>query len=197
MNKLQFNRIEHSNGAKRQGPKNSNFQYFSGTEEERVDTLVRETIQNPLDHPFDENKAVVVEFEEMQIPVKEIPSVDKIRKTIDALIAELKKLKKTEDGQIDKLLNLHEDAKNRLSEENILVLRISDYNAKGLTGAKDDVKSNLGRFLGATGYFDDGSTGGGSGGLGKFAPFGFSAVNFCFYSSHNELGEYIYYGLGG
>ena len=47
----------------------------------------------------------------MQIPVKEIPSVDKIRKTIDALIAELKKLKKTEDGQIDKLLNLHEDAK--------------------------------------------------------------------------------------
>ena len=77
-----------------------------------------------------------------------------------------------------------------------MVLRISDYNAKGLTGAKDDVKSNLGRFLGATGYFDDGSTGGGSGGLGKFAPFGFSAVNFCFYSSHNELGEYIYYGWG-
>ncbi len=65
-----------------------------------------------------------------------------------------------------------------------------------MIGSRNDQGTNLGRFLGGTGFFDDSSTGGGSGGLGKFAPFGSSSLNFCFYSSLNTKGEYVYYGWG-
>jgi hypothetical protein len=193
---LKFNRIPYSEGANRIGPKNSNVQYFSGTEFEKIDTLVRETIQNPLDNILDNANPVVIEFEEIMIPTNEIPCVEDIRDTMDALLVELENLKRTTGGQIDKYLEFYSKSKERLNNKHILSLKISDYNTIGLLGSRNDNNSNLGRFLGSTGYFDDGSSGGGSGGLGKFAPFGSSAVNFCFYSSKNINNEYIYYGWG-
>ena len=54
-----------------------------------------------------------------------------------------------------------------------------------INSATSDLKSDIGRFLGGVGWWDDSSTGGGSGGLGKFAPFRFSGLNFCLYSSFN------------
>jgi hypothetical protein len=193
---LKFDRVPHPKGANKIGPKNSNVQYFSGTEFEKIDTLVRETIQNPLDNIFDPSKPVVIEFKEIMIPTSEIPCIKDIKDTIDALLVELENLKRTTGGQIEKYLEFYSKSKERLNNNHILSLKISDFNTIGLLGSRNDNNSNLGRFLGSTGYFDDGSSGGGSGGLGKFAPFGSSAVNFCFYSSKNTNGEYIYYGWG-
>lgn len=195
MGKLQFNRIPFSKGANRIGPKNANVQYFSGNENEKIDSLVRETIQNPLDHLKDKSKPLVMEFEEFLVPVNEIPHVDEIKKTIDALIKELKRKKSGTKGQISKYLDYYTEAKRRLNQKHILCLKISDYNTIGLKGSRF-TDSIIGRFLGSVGDFDDSSTGGGSGGLGKFAPFRFSAINFCFYSSLNEDDEYVYYGWG-
>ncbi len=74
MNKLKFNRVSHPKGGNKLGPKNSSVQYFTGTEEEKIDTLVRETIQNPLDNPLNENKPVEIIFQEVFIPTKIYPS---------------------------------------------------------------------------------------------------------------------------
>lgn len=196
MGKLQFNRILFPEGANKIGPKNANVQYFSGDEKEKIDTLIRETIQNPLDHLKDKSKPLIMEFEEFLVPVDEIPHVEEIKKTIDALIKELEKQKSGGKGQVSKYLDYYKEAKTRLSNKHVLCIRISDFNTVGLKGSRSDLKSNIGRFLGGLGYFDDAGTGGGSGGLGKFASFRFSAVNFCFYSSLNEDGEYVYYGWG-
>lgn len=196
MSKLDFSRPILSEGSKPKGPKNANVQYFSGSEKERIDSLVRETIQNPLDHINNPKKPLKMVFEEKLISVNEIPQIVEIRKTIDALIEELEKLKESKTGQISKFLKFYKDAKNRLTKRSILCLKISDYNTKGLTGKISDQKTVIGRFLGGVGYFDDASSGGGSGGLGKFAPFRFSGINFCFYSSFNVKNEYIYYGWG-
>ena len=193
---LKFNRVAYSTGANKLGPKNSNVQYFTGTEYEKIDTLVRETIQNPLDNVLDDSCPVEIVFEEMFIPNTDIPFLDEMKSTIEALLIELKELKKTEGGQIDRFIKYYDEAKIRLNNQNVFTLKVSDYNTIGLIGSRNDRSSNLGRFLGSTGYFDDGSTGGGSGGLGKFAPFGSSAINFCFYSSFNISEEYLYYGWG-
>lgn len=196
MDKLQFNRIPFSEGANKIGPKNASVQYFSGDENEKIDSLIRETIQNPLDHIKDKSKPLRMEFEELLIQVDEIPFEKEIKKTIDALIKELEKYNSGGKGQVSKYLKYYREAKTRLSNKHILCVRISDFNTVGLKGSREEQKSTAGRLLGGTGFFDDASTGGGSGGLGKFAPFRFSAVNFCFYSSLNDDDEYVYYGWG-
>ncbi len=192
---LKLNR-ELQGNSKPEGPKNAKRQYFNGDPVEQLDKIVRETIQNPLDHPFDNTKPIKVIFKHRIVSVDEIPEKEELIKTLDALISELKKYKKTSDGLIDKFINNYTKGINLLSKKNIGLLQISDYNTIGLTGSIKDTTSVLGRFLGSTGYFDDGGGGGGSGGLGKFAPFLASMINFCFYSSFNEDEEYIYYGWG-
>jgi hypothetical protein len=178
------------------GPKNANRQYFSGEPDEQLDKIVRETIQNSLDHPLNEKKPIKVVLKHRIIPIDQIPEKKEIIKTLEALVAELKKHKKSDDGIITEFINLYSTGIKRLSLKNIGVLQISDYNTTGLTGSIKDTKTILGRFLGSTGYFDDGGGGGGSGGLGKFAPFLASMINFCFYSSYNQNKEFIYYGWG-
>ena len=195
MNNLKLNRVEQGN-SKPVGPKNANRQYFSGDHNEQIDKIIRETIQNPLDNVHDKSKPVKVVFRYRIINVDEIPEKDELIKTLEALIKELTKHKKSNDGLINELINLYNRGKNLLSKKNIGVFQISDYNTTGLTGSIKDTTTILGRFLGSTGYFDDDGGGGGSGGLGKFAPFLASILNFCFYSSNNIHGEYIYYGWG-
>jgi hypothetical protein len=178
------------------GPKNANRQYFSGEPIEQLDKIIRETIQNPLDHPLDHSKPVKVILKHRIVNVDEIPEKEELIRTLDSLVNELKKHKKSSDGLINEFINSFTRGKNLLSKKNIPILQISDYNTIGLTGSIKDTTSILGRFLGSTGYFDDDGGGGGSGGLGKFAPFLASMINFCFYSSFNIDEEYIYYGWG-
>jgi hypothetical protein len=192
---LKLNRVLQGD-SKPVGPKNANRQYFSGEPDEQLDKIIRETIQNPLDNPLNNTKPVKVIFKHRIISVDEIPEKEELIKTLDSLVVELKKHKKTSDGLINEFINAYTRGKNLLSKKNIPILQISDYNTTGLTGSIKDTTTILGRFLGSTGYFDDAGGGGGSGGLGKFAPFLASMINFCFYSSFNKDSEYIYYGWG-
>lgn len=192
---LEFNRIPYVKGSNRRGPKDASEQYFSGNYHQKTDTLVRETIQNPLDHPSG-NGPVKIVFRQRYVKSDEIPNKDELIKTMESLYNAAKKLKTNNDGIAVKFVERYKNAVNALKNEDIGILQISDYNTKGLTGSKNDMSSNIGRFLGGVGYFDDGSSGGGSGGLGKYAPFQFSGINFCLYSSYNIDEEYVYYGWG-
>lgn len=192
---LKLNRVLQGD-AKPIGPKNANRQYFNGEPLEQLDKIVRESIQNPLDNPIDSDVPVKVVFKNRFINVNEIPEREELIKTIEALIEELEKQKKSKDGQINDFIKSLTKGKILLSKKNIGVLQISDYNTTGLTGSIKDTQTILGRFLGSVGYFDDSGGGGGSGGLGKFAPFLASMINFCFYSSFNIDNEFLYYGWG-
>lgn len=69
------------------------------------------------------------------------------------------------------------------------VLKISDYNTVGLTGAKQEKGSNwtgLVREISAT---NKGNGKSGSFGVGKFAPFNFSSIRTIVYSTFNKDGE--------
>jgi hypothetical protein len=195
-NLLKFQRTPHPENYPSSGPKNATMQYFSGEDVETLDSLVREVIQNSLDHPLDKSAPVKINFKEFYILTKEIPCIVEISETIDALIQELERLKKEDGGQVSKLLEYYNSAKESVLKDEILALKISDYNTKGLRGSLNDETTILGRFLGGAGYFDDASNGGGSGGLGKYAPFKFSSINFCYYSSFNIDKEFLYYGWG-
>jgi hypothetical protein len=191
---FKFNRILEPKGSNKIGPKNANEQYFSGESDLKIDTLIRETIQNPLDHPISDQEPVEIVFKELFVEKSAIPYREELKTTIDSLLNELKRLKVSNEGLISTMIPRYFDVLAELDGEGLNVLQISDYNTKGLTGSRKKMKSNLGRFLGADGYFDDDSTGGGSGGLGKFAPFQVSELGFCMYSSYNVVNEYIYYG---
>jgi hypothetical protein len=193
---FKINRIELAKGASKRGPKDAGVQYFSGDYFDKIDILVRETIQNPLDNPSNNGKPIKIKFKQDYINVSEIPCKNELLETTNALYKTIESYKKNEKGIAAELTEYYKNAVNILKSKQIGILQISDYNTTGLIGRRDDMNSNIGRFLGGVGWWDDSSTGGGSGGLGKFAPFKFSGVNFCFYSSYNTLKEYIYYGWG-
>jgi hypothetical protein len=192
---LKFHKIKHPIGGAKRGPKDANIQYFNGDYEEKIDILVRETIQNPLDHPLG-NEPVRILYKQRYVETNEIPSRDELLNTMKALQKSIAAYKQSDRGIAADFEKFYESAVKALENRQIGVLQISDYNTTGLRGSRADLKSEIGRFLGGVGWWDDSSTGGGSGGLGKFAPFRFSGVNFCLYSSFNTNNEYIYYGWG-
>jgi hypothetical protein len=193
---FKINRIELAKGASKRGPKDAGVQYFAGDYFDKIDILVRETIQNPLDNPSNNGKPIKIKFKQDYINVSEIPCKNELLETTNALYKTIESYKKNEKGIAAELTEYYKNAVNILKGKQLGILQISDYNTTGLIGRRDDMNSNIGRFLGGVGWWDDSSTGGGSGGLGKFAPFKFSELNFCFYSSYNTLKEYIYYGWG-
>ena len=193
---FKINRIELAKGASKRGPKDAGVQYFSGDYFDKIDILVRETIQNPLDNPSNNGKPIKIKFKQDYINVSDIPCKNELLETTNALYKTIESYKKNEKGIAAELTEYYKNAVNILKGKQLGILQISDYNTTGLIGRRDDMNSNIGRFLGGVGWWDDSSTGGGSGGLGKFAPFKFSELNFCFYSSYNTLNEYIYYGWG-
>ena len=192
---MKFLKIKHPIGGAKRGPKDANIQYFSGDYEEKIDILVRETIQNPLDHPLNDEPVKII-FKQRYVQTSEIPNKAQLTENLQALLDQIIQHKQSDRGIAAEFEKFYNDAVNKLSLDKISILQISDYNTTGLTGSRSDLKSDIGRFLGGVGWWDDSSTGGGSGGLGKFAPFRFSGLNFCLYSSFNTNREYIYYGWG-
>lgn len=193
---MEFYKVKHPKGGAKRGPKDANIQYFNGDYVEKIDILVRETIQNPLDHPVQGNNPVKIVFKQRYIDSEEIPNRKELLATLKALLLQIKQHKQSKTGIAAEFEKFYKEAVEMLNKSKICILQISDYNTTGLTGSRSDMKSDLGRFLGGVGWWDDSSSGGGSGGLGKFAPFRFSGINFCLYSSFNIDKEYIYYGWG-
>jgi hypothetical protein len=192
---MKFYKIKHPLGGAKRGPKDANIQYFNGDYEEKIDILVRETIQNPLDHPLGDEPVKIL-FRQRYVETNEIPNRDELLNTMKALKEKITAYKESDTGIAAEFESFYSRAVKSLENKQIGILQISDYNTTGLTGSRADLRSDIGRFLGGVGWWDDSSTGGGSGGLGKFAPFRFSGVNFCLYSSFNTDGEYIFYGWG-
>lgn len=140
-----------------------------------VNSLVREVIQNSLDAVKDDGKPVVVEFNQFELSNVHFPGQARFENVLRECLEE----NKTESD----VVKFFESA-IRCFEAPIKVLRISDFNTKGLEGAQtNDYKSSWGRLVKCNGASNQNSTAGGSYGIGKSASFLCSELHTVFYSS--------------
>lgn len=148
-----------------------------------LQALAREVCQNSLDAADGNGKPVRVEFHQTFMEINKFPGMESMRKTIDLC---QKFWGKEGDANTKNFLA---KARSSLKEDKFFVLRISDYNTKGVQGAFSDknitpwgslVKGN------AFSVKTDEKNAAGSFGIGKSAPFVSSYFQTVFYRTFDQ-----------
>ncbi|OGG50958.1 hypothetical protein A2763_02915 [Candidatus Kaiserbacteria bacterium RIFCSPHIGHO2_01_FULL_54_36] len=158
-------------------------QYFQGDHENYI---AREAIQNAVDARLDYDKPVSVVFEKTAILNSSFPGYSELLDKLHRCLVFVK-------GQ-DKAEPFFKSAIALLKGKNLPVLKISDFNTRGLSGSDDDVDGNWHRLVRAAGTSSLKGAGGGSFGIGKGAPIVASALRTVFYSSINDKDELVFQG---
>src|SRR3989344_3542530 len=158
-------------------------EYFQGDHEKYI---ARETIQNAVDARLDYDKPVSVVFERLSIPASSLPGHGEFLNRLNRCFAFIK-------GQ-DKAEQFFNSAIAIVKGGKLPLLRISDFNTVGLSGADDDVDGNWYRLVKAAGTSSPKGVAGGSFGIGKGAPIAASSLRTVFYSSINDKGEQVFQG---
>lgn len=153
---------------------NGNLEMFKG---DPLKALAREICQNSLDACEDESKPVEVEFIIHKVKTRNFPGTYQLEQIIDMC---------DEFWQNDKNAKIHtflRDARETLESTDLNVLRISDYNTKGLTGAyaEDEMTPWVGLVKASAVSVKNDSKAAGSYGIGKAAPFVNSSIQTVFY----------------
>lgn len=152
-------------------------------------SLVREIIQNSLDATRDDvDEPVRVEFELIHVKREDIPDVENLQNAI----------KRCYESNCDEpdAYNFFKKAYETLSKQYVNVLRISDYNTRGLEGSDTCEKgSNWSRLVKENGSSNKGQSSGGSFGIGKSATFACSDLRTVFYSSLDMKGLTSNFGV--
>ena len=151
--------------------------------------LAKEICQNSLDAKANNKKPVIVEFNQFFIPKKEIPGLSYFSSMINKQIDYWSNLRYDKTNVV-----FFKEAKKIINENNIICLRISDFNTTGLSNSRDDF-SGWKKLVKSEGVSDNQSTAGGSFGIGKFAPFACSYLYTVFYSTKDLKGREAYQGV--
>jgi hypothetical protein len=152
-----------------------------------ISSLAREMCQNSIDARSPEKPKVRMEFHSFKIGNDEIPGCNQIKKQIDACIDTWTENKKITSQLVD--------MKKAVNEDEIVCLRISDFNTTGLVGVSGGDNTPWHYLVHGSGLSDKSATSGGSKGIGKFATFVTSAFNTVFYSTNTVNGEKGYEGI--
>ncbi|MHC8515094.1 hypothetical protein [Sporosarcina sp. ITBMC105] len=153
---------------------NAGIETFRGNE---LDSLTREICQNSLDALKDETKPVIIEFKAFDIPSEMFPQQTE-------LVEVYKKCERTWTGKNDKSEQFIKQAQQIMEQPEIQFLRISDFNTKGLEGARrGELGSPWSSLIREAGSSNKGDSSGGSFGIGKSAPFANSKLRTLFYES--------------
>ncbi len=150
-----------------------------------MDGLAREVCQNSLDakdKSLPPDDPVKVKFELVEIEKSAYTMFDGYQKALDSSI----EYWSTSPLSTPKIMEFLDNVKKALSADKIPVLIMSDYNTVGLNGvnARQDEKSFWKLLVDVEGISikqDDNSAG--SFGIGKNAPFAYSALNLVFYNT--------------
>lgn len=181
---IEWSFISNQNGEIK-GINDSGVATFRGTP---LKSLAREICQNSLDANVDDTP-VIVEFHAFDIPVNIIPGADELK---DAFTRSLQywggqKTSQTRDF-FDAALKEYENG-------TVSVLRISDFNTKGLRGSREVKDTDWTNLTKSSGVSDKHGTAGGSYGIGKYATFACSKFSTVFYSTYDINGEQAYQGI--
>ena len=151
-----------------------------------IPSLGREICQNSGDAVNDKDKPVIVEFHLFKIKTEDFPDIEGMRDAIRRCNA----FWKSQDNP--KATAFFATANRIVNAEEMTILRISDHNTVGLDGADrlDDTTAHWTSLVMSTGTSSkDGSTEGGSFGIGKFAAFANSKIRTVFYSTVDKSGH--------
>lgn len=159
---------------------------FRGTP---LKSLAREICQNSLDAAMGET--VRIDFSNYEIPTNDIPDANVLEQTFKSCLAYWggQKAKTTKD--------FFKNAFEKINAEKVSVLRISDFETKGLTGSKKttDINTDWMRLTKSSGSSDKKGPAGGSFGIGKFAPFACSDFSTVFYNTYDIEDVCAYQGV--
>lgn len=139
--------------------------------------VARETGQNSRDARADTDQPVLLKFDMIAIPVAEFPSVEEYREAAQLCLA------KSENNDREKETGFFRNAVSVLNADQIRVLRIADYNTKGVRGPCEEGRPfhTLAKTDGMSVKEDISS--GGSFGIGKNATFALSDLQTVFIST--------------
>lgn len=161
----------------------------------KYESLAREILQNSLDELHLMDKPVRVEFHTFEIKTAEIPGIDCFRELFSDGLEYWK------DDKQDNGREFFGEALRILKQESVPIMRISDFNTKGVLGSTHrDVRSSADitpwyNLLKSEGSSSKGNTQGGSFGIGKNAAFANSALRTVFYSTYDIEGIEGYEGV--
>jgi hypothetical protein len=165
---------------------NAGLETFRGN---ALDSLTREICQNSLDAVKDTTKPVVVEFNRFSTDINKFPNRDELIKVFQLC-------EQTWRGNNKKSEDFIQDALIILNQKRMNFLRISDFNTKGLEGAKDGkLGSPWSSLIKEAGSSNKDESSGGSFGIGKSAPFLNSNLRTLFYSSYDVKGYESHIGV--
>lgn len=158
---------------------------FRGTP---LKSLAREICQNSLDAYVDETP-VLVEFHSFDISVDSIPGAEELK---DAFV----RSKEYWGGQkTSQTRDFFDTALKEYEKGTVAVLRISDFNTKGLRGSRELKDTDWTNLTKSSGVSDKHGTAGGSYGIGKYATFACSKFSTVFYSTYDINNEQAYQGI--
>ncbi|MDA9471600.1 hypothetical protein [Enterococcus sp. 5H] len=168
------------------GISDSGIETFLG---EPIKSLAREICQNSIDAIVDENEPVVIEFQKFSLNFDDIPGAKNLLEALK-MGNEFWKVQKS-----TKPKRFYEEAIERFDNESIPMLRISDFNTKGLKGSKELYNTPWTNLIKSSGASDKAGSAGGSFGIGKFAPFACSSFRTVFYSTLDDSGNSAFQGV--
>lgn len=157
------------------GIADSGIEMFRGTP---LKSLAREICQNSLDAAVND-EPVKVEFSVFELSTGDIPGSDQLKDIFNRCLDFWKEQKSK------RTLDFFNTAIDIMNSDKIKMLRISDFNTKGLIGSKEEYYTDWTGLTKSSGVSDKGGTAGGSYGIGKFAPFSCSALSTVFYSTYD------------
>lgn len=156
------------------GINDSGVAMFRGTP---LTSLAREICQNSLDAAIKEK--TIVEFNMFKIPSANLPGrdvlLDTFRRCLDFWGGQ--KAQATKD--------FYNVAIETILKDECTLLRISDFNTRGLLGSREEINTDWTNLTKSSGASDKKGTAGGSYGIGKFAPFACSFFSTVFYSTYD------------
>lgn len=165
---------------------NAGLETFRGN---ALESLTREICQNSLDAVKDKEEPVIVEFKQFYMDTDNFPKKDE-------LLYNFQLSEQTWKGHNKKSEEFSKQAIKILNRKKISVLRISDFNTKGLEGAKEGkLGSPWSSLVKEAGSSNKDESSGGSFGIGKSAPFLNSDLRTLFYSSFDVTGYKSHIGV--
>lgn len=168
----------------------SNFGTLNGIGEAGIETfkgtpyksLAREICQNSLDAKDGSGNPVIVEFSCSQEDPHSFRDYATLSKAIDSCLHFWTK------NNNKKTIDFFKNAQKVAERQKVSILRISDFNTKGLTGSDKDYNTPWQNLVKASGVSDKGDNDGGSFGIGKSAPFACSHLRTVFYATKDING---------
>lgn len=161
---------------------------FRGTP---LKSLAREICQNSLDAQNDTCTPVIIDFSVFDIPSSSLPGVNYLKDTFEKCIEYW-------SGQVAKTTKeTFSNALDKITAQTIHIMRISDFNTKGLCGSKrtKDINTDWMRLTKSSGSSDKKGPAGGSYGIGKFAPYACSDLLTVFYNTYDIENNCAYQGV--